>query len=110
MSTQPGDGPGRSFWGGIELLWELETEAGRPRRRTGTALDREQIVREAIRIADADGLEAVTMRRVAQQLGTGAMSLYRHVPDKDALVSLMVDTVIARGRIMVRTQSSQART
>src|SRR5580765_7909151 len=94
MSTQPGDGPGRSFWGGIELLWELETEAGRPRRRTGTALDREQIVREAIRIADADGLEAVTMRRVAQQLGTGAMSLYRHVPDKDALVSLMVDTVI----------------
>ncbi|HXJ27657.1 MAG TPA: TetR family transcriptional regulator, partial [Streptosporangiaceae bacterium] len=69
MSTQPGDGPGRSFWGGIELLWELETEAGRPRRRTGTALDREQIVREAIRIADADGLEAVTMRRVAQQLG-----------------------------------------
>ncbi len=94
MSTQPGDGPGRSFWGGIELLWELETEAERPRRRTGTALDREQIVREAIRIADADGLEAVTMRRVAQQLGTGAMSLYRHVPDKDALVSLMVDTVI----------------
>ena len=94
MSTQPGDGPGRSFWGGIELLWELESEAGRPRRRTGTALDREQIVREAIRIADADGLEAVTMRRVAQQLGTGAMSLYRHVPDKDALVSLMVDTVI----------------
>lgn len=85
---------GRSFWGGVELLWELETETQRPRRRTGTALDREQIVREAIRIADTDGLDAVTMRRVAQQLGTGAMSLYRHVPDKDALVALMVDTVI----------------
>lgn len=94
MSTRPGDSPGRSFWSGIELLWELESEAERPRRRPGTALDRDQIVREAIRIADADGLEAVTMRRVAQQLGTGAMSLYRHVPDKDALVSLMVDTVI----------------
>jgi AcrR family transcriptional regulator len=107
MSTQPGGqsggpsgpapaggGPARSFWSGIELLWELDAQPGRPRRRAGTALDREQIVREAIRIADADGLEAVTMRRVAQQLGTGAMSLYRHVPDKDALVSLMVDTVI----------------
>src|ERR1700759_2075702 len=85
---------GRSFWSGVELLWELDAQPDRPRRRAGTALDREQIVREAIRIADADGLEAVTMRRVAQQLGTGAMSLYRHVPDKDALVSLMVDPVI----------------
>lgn len=94
MSSERDDPHGRSFWSGIELLWELDTEAERPRRRPGTALDRDQIVREAIRIADADGLEAVTMRRVAQQLGTGAMSLYRHVPDKDALVSLMVDTII----------------
>ena len=51
MSTQPGDGPGRSLWGGIELLWELETEAERPRRRTGTALDREQGFAEALRLA-----------------------------------------------------------
>jgi AcrR family transcriptional regulator len=110
MSTPPGNGtgpaanapgpghrtpePGRSFWSGIELLWDLDTVSARPQRRPGTALDRDQIVREAIRIADADGLEAVTMRRVAQQLGTGAMSLYRHVPDKEALVSIMIDTVI----------------
>ncbi|MEP7024008.1 MAG: TetR/AcrR family transcriptional regulator [Actinomycetota bacterium] len=51
-------------------------------------------MREAVAIADADGLDAVTMRRVAQRLGTGAMSLYRHVPDKDSLVSLMIDTVL----------------
>jgi AcrR family transcriptional regulator len=85
--------PGSGIWRGVELLWDME-EQREPVHRRGTALDREQIVRAAIHIADADGLEAVTMRRVAQRLNTGAMSLYRHVPDKDALVSMMIETVL----------------
>jgi AcrR family transcriptional regulator len=90
-----GDGqPGGGAWRGVELLWELDGQRAEPAHRRGTALDREQIVRAAIHIADAEGLEAVTMRRVGQHLNTGAMSLYRHVPDKDALVSMMIETVL----------------
>jgi AcrR family transcriptional regulator len=94
VARRPRDGqPGSGAWRGVELLWELG-DPGRPVPRRGTALDREQIVRAAIRIADAEGIAAVTMRRVAQELDTGAMSLYRHVPDKDALVSMMIESVL----------------
>jgi len=50
-------------------------------------------VRAAVALADAEGAEAVSMRRVAAALGAGAMSLYWHVPDKEALVDLMFDHV-----------------
>lgn len=56
-------------------------------------LDRGRILRAAIRVADAEGVDAVTMRRVASELGTAAMSLYRHVPSKDDLLLLMRDAV-----------------
>lgn len=54
------------------------------------------IVEHGIALADAGGLEAVSMRAIAERLGTGVMSLYRHVPNKEALVGLMVDTVSDR--------------
>ncbi|MBF8189981.1 TetR/AcrR family transcriptional regulator, partial [Nonomuraea sp. K274] len=57
-------------------------------------LIRERIVRAAIEIADADGLQEVTMRSVAGRLGLATMSLYRHVGGKDDLVMLMADAVI----------------
>ncbi len=82
----------RAYWSGYDVLWGM-TEPPTPRR--GTGLDRETIVRAAVEIADADGIEAVTMRRIADRLNTGPMSLYRYVPDKDALVSMMIDRVIA---------------
>jgi AcrR family transcriptional regulator len=63
-----------------------------PRGRAG-GLDRRQIVRAAITIADHQGLDALTMRRVAQQLGAGTMSLYWHVRSKDELIELMRDEV-----------------
>ncbi|GAA2852918.1 hypothetical protein GCM10010517_10680 [Streptosporangium fragile] len=59
--------------------------------RNGLSIER--IVRAAIRIADAEGLDALSMRRVATELGAGAMSLYRYVLGKDALIELMVDAV-----------------
>jgi AcrR family transcriptional regulator len=58
-------------------------------------LTRESIVRAAVEIADAEGLEAVSMRRVGEQLGVEAMSLYRHVANKDDLLDGILDEVVA---------------
>ena len=58
-------------------------------------LGRTAIVRAAVAIADVEGIEALSMRRVAAALGSGAMSLYRHVPGKDELLLLMRDAVFA---------------
>jgi AcrR family transcriptional regulator len=65
----------------------------RPPRGRARGLSRQQIVRAAITIADREGLDALTMRRVAQQLGAGTMSLYWHVRNKDELIELMRDQV-----------------
>lgn len=81
----------QSYWSGYDRLWGAPAGPAATRR---PALDRTMIVWAAIRIADAEGLGAVSMRRVARELRTGAMSLYRHVPDKGALISLMVDEVL----------------
>jgi AcrR family transcriptional regulator len=61
---------------------------GRPPAHT-----RDQVVEVAVQLADAEGLAAVTMRRIATEIGAGAMSLYTYVPDKDRLLDLMVDRV-----------------
>ncbi|MFJ9554682.1 GntR family transcriptional regulator [Nocardiopsis sp. NPDC101807] len=58
-----------------------------------TALTREAIVRVAITIADGEGIDGLSMRRVATQLGVSTMALYRHVANKDALVTAMIDQV-----------------
>lgn len=57
------------------------------------ALNRKHLLRTAIAIADSEGLEAVSMRRLAAELDVGPMSLYRHVANKDELVTQMVDDV-----------------
>jgi AcrR family transcriptional regulator len=54
---------------------------------------REQITAAAIKIADVEGIEAVSMRRIAREVSAGAMSLYRYVGSKDDLLELMVDAV-----------------
>lgn len=61
---------------------------------TREPLSRERILAAAIAIADTEGLEAVSMRRVGEVLGVEAMSLYRHVSNKDALLDGMVDDVV----------------
>lgn len=64
---------------------------GRVPRNT---LSREAIVEAALTLIDKDGLDAVTMPKVAQKLGVGTMSLYRHVADKDDLVEAVADRVM----------------
>ncbi|MBF8185022.1 TetR/AcrR family transcriptional regulator C-terminal domain-containing protein [Nonomuraea sp. K274] len=66
----------------------------RPPRGPKPALSLDRIVSEAIDIADAEGLAALSMQRLATRLGSGTMSLYRHVSTKDDLISLMLDTAI----------------
>lgn len=68
-------------------------ERSGPGRRPGYS--REQITRTAVQIADAEGVEAATMRRIAAELGTGAMSLYRYVPRRDDLFDLMIDLAMS---------------
>jgi AcrR family transcriptional regulator len=74
----------------LALLWQMRDPPTRG-RKPGIAL--EAIVSAAVEIADSEGLEAVTMRRVAGRLGVGTMSLYRHVPGKAELLDLMLDKV-----------------
>lgn len=72
---------------------------GRPERAARgpvPSLSREVIATAAVTLADAQGIEAVSMRAVATKLGVGAASLYRYVARKDELIELMVDAVIGR--------------
>ncbi|WP_433517510.1 TetR/AcrR family transcriptional regulator [Nonomuraea sp. CA-143628] len=73
---------------GVELLWREGDIEPRP----GLSLGR--IVRTAIELADAEGLEGLSMRKVADRLGFTTMSLYRHVPGRDHLLDLMRDAVM----------------
>jgi AcrR family transcriptional regulator len=58
-------------------------------------LSAERVLRAAVELADREGIEAVTMRRLAEEVEAGAMSLYHHVPNKDALLDGMVDLVFS---------------
>jgi len=58
-------------------------------------LSRDRILRTALDLADASGLEALTMRRLGNELGYEAMSLYRHIANKDDLLDGMLDLVLA---------------
>lgn len=60
-----------------------------------TPLNRDRVLRSGVRLADAEGLDAVTMRRLADELGVTPMALYKHVADKDDLLTGMVDVVVA---------------
>jgi AcrR family transcriptional regulator len=68
--------------------------ARRRRPQARRTLTKEAIVSAAVKVLDAEGLDAMTMRRVAQELGTGAASLYAHVSDKEELVEAVMDRVI----------------
>jgi AcrR family transcriptional regulator len=86
--TGTGD-PARS----MALLWRTPP-TGEPRPGPKSSLDVDRIVGSAVRLADAEGLSALSMRRVAAELGVAAMTLYTHVPGKGELVDLMLDDVL----------------
>jgi AcrR family transcriptional regulator len=82
----PGQPARRPLPPGLDLLWGRR-ERGRRGPRPGLSPD--AIVEAAMRLADAEGLEAVSMARVAAELGFTTMSLYRYVTNKDELLQLM---------------------
>ena len=86
--TGTGD-PARS----MAMLWRAAPTGGL-RRGPKSSLDVDRIVAAAVRLADAEGLSAVSMRRVAADIGVAAMTLYTHVPGKGELVDLMLDEVL----------------
>jgi AcrR family transcriptional regulator len=73
----------------LQILWRDP-----PARRTG-GLSRERIVTAAIELADTDGLGALSMARLAERLGCGTMSLYRHIANKDELLTFMLSAAPA---------------
>jgi AcrR family transcriptional regulator len=75
----------------IDLLWGRTKQS---KRGPKLSLSGEEIARRAIAIADAEGLAAVTMRRVAEELGVTAMSLYTYFPGKSELLDVMVDLAL----------------
>lgn len=81
--------PGRS----MRLLWRVQI--GRT-RGPKPSLKVDDIVKIAVRIADAEGLDAVSMRRIAERLGVGAMTLYTYIPAKSDLFDLMYDRVVGQ--------------
>lgn len=76
----------------IAVLWG---RAASPRRGPRQAVSVDEIVASAVGIADEDGLDAVTMRAVGNELGRTAMSLYTYVVSRDVLIDLMYDSVHA---------------
>jgi AcrR family transcriptional regulator len=82
----PGQAASRPLPPGLDLLWGRR-ERGKRGPRPGLSAD--AIVGAAVRIADAEGLEAISMARVAAELGFTTMSLYRYVASKDELLQLM---------------------
>src|SRR5262245_34273037 len=65
----------------------------RPGRRV--PLDRDRVVRAALALMEEEGLDGISMRTVAARLGVKAASLYRHVRDKEELLTLMADQLSA---------------
>jgi AcrR family transcriptional regulator len=78
----------------LELLWRLPGEG--PRRGPRPALSIDAVVASATELADAEGLDAVTMRGVAAALGVAPMTLYTYLPGKAELLDLMLDAAYAR--------------
>ena len=87
MSDLPPAGdPARS----LAVLWRTQERASR-KGKPDLSVDR--IARVAIELADAGGIGGLSMRRVADELGVGTMSLYTYVPGKSELLDVMIDTV-----------------
>ena len=88
MAERKRPDPGRV----LALLWG--TPAPAPARGPRPKVTLEQIIRAGTELADAEGLDALSMRRVAERLGIGTMSLYTYVPGRTELVHLMYDRAV----------------
>ncbi len=92
---------------GLDLLWGRREAGSRGPRRGLSVSD---VVAAAIRVADAEGLEALSMARVAKELGFTTMSLYRYVSSKEELLQLMWnDSAQGAGELTLEGQTWRER-
>lgn len=77
----------------IDLLWK---GIAQPRRGPRHRLTVGAVVETSMALAEEEGLDALSMRKVARRLGVGAATLYTYVPDRSALLALMVDTMVSQ--------------
>jgi AcrR family transcriptional regulator len=89
MSDESGTGLPASF----EMAWGIRD---RPTKGPKRGLSLEQVVDAGVTVANEEGLAALSMARVAKELGTSAMSLYRYVASKDELLVLMIDAAFGK--------------
>ncbi|TDC54269.1 TetR/AcrR family transcriptional regulator [Actinomadura sp. KC345] len=82
------------------------TDADEVAERPRIPLSRRRVLRAAVRLADRDGLDSLTMRRLAQEVGVEAMSLYHHVANKDAVFDGVVEVVL--GEMMAAVEDVEA--
>ncbi len=90
--------------------WWLERRARESRRRPRTdGLSTDRIIEAARRVVDHEGLDSLTVRRLADDLATGSASLYRHVASRDELLVLLVDHVLGEVRYPSARTSGRAK-
>jgi AcrR family transcriptional regulator len=77
--------------------WRRSGDSSRSERKP---LTRDAIVEAALVLLERDGLQGLSMRRLAQELGAGAASLYWHVGDKEELLSLMLDRIVGEAEVV----------
>jgi AcrR family transcriptional regulator len=97
---RPRQRPGRASREEAREQWmavhaQRHLERGTPLARRDRGLSRAEIVSTAIAVADAEGPEAISMRRIARELGAGAMSLYWYIGSKEELLDLMMESIQA---------------
>jgi AcrR family transcriptional regulator len=89
-----------------------------PTTEARTPLSKERVLRTAVELADREGIEALSMRKLGQELGVDAMALYRHVRNKDDMLDGIVEVIVAEidrppatdnWKVALRAQSMAAR-
>lgn len=100
------DGARRGRARSAELFWGQREP---PSRGPKPGLSTERIVRTAVEVADAEGLRAVSMQRIAGEFGFTTMSLYRYLPGKAELIELMIDSAVQQPPELAQLESWRPR-
>ena len=93
----------------LRLLWRNRLGEGEARRGPKQRLSVEKVIQVGIEIADAEGLDALTIRKAAERLKIGTMSLYTYVPGRAELIALMADQVMGETELPPHPQSLRGR-
>ena len=80
----------------VRWLWEVDALGAEAGQGAGKGLDIGRIVRAGIALADDEGLEGVSVRKLAQRLGVSTMAAYRHIGSRDEVVATMVDVAFGQ--------------